>query len=66
MHTHSIEDWRHDHAFLGHQHDQNEFRTRLVIGLTLVMMFAKSVLVSLSAQWRFSRTVYTWPLTPVL
>lgn len=41
MHTHSIEDWRHDHAFLGHQHDQNEFRTRLVIGLTLVMMFAE-------------------------
>jgi cation diffusion facilitator family transporter len=37
-HQHELEDWRHDHAFLGHAHERNEGRTRLVIGLTLLMM----------------------------
>lgn len=41
MHTHSLEDWQHDHAFLGDQHDRNELRTRLVIALTLLMMVAE-------------------------
>jgi cation diffusion facilitator family transporter len=38
MHARSVEPWRHSHVFLGSDHDRNEQRTRLVIGLTLVMM----------------------------
>lgn len=29
MHTHSLEDWQHDHAFVGERHDRNELRTRV-------------------------------------
>ncbi|HXH44142.1 MAG TPA: CDF family Co(II)/Ni(II) efflux transporter DmeF [Bradyrhizobium sp.] len=38
MHSHSIEQWTHDHAFLGEKHDENERRTWFVVALTLVMM----------------------------
>jgi cation diffusion facilitator family transporter len=38
MHTRSIEDWRHDHVFLGAHHAQRERRTWLVVGLTAAMM----------------------------
>jgi cation diffusion facilitator family transporter len=38
MHNHSIDDWRHDHAFLGENHGRNERRARLVIALTFAMM----------------------------
>src|SRR3954471_1171515 len=38
MHSHSVEQWTHDHAFLGEKHDENERRTWLVVILTLVMM----------------------------
>jgi cation diffusion facilitator family transporter len=41
MHRHSTERWQHDHAFLGHEHERNEGRTRLVIALTLAMMVAE-------------------------
>jgi cation diffusion facilitator family transporter len=38
MHTHTLDDWRHDHVFLGKKHDENERRTWLVVGLTALMM----------------------------
>jgi cation diffusion facilitator family transporter len=47
MHSHSLDRWTHDHVFLGEQHDQNERRTWLVVGLTVVMMVAEIVAGSL-------------------
>src|SRR5438445_2356543 len=47
MHSHSIEQWTHDHAFLGDKHDENERRTWLVVVLTLVMMVGEIVAGSL-------------------
>jgi len=41
MHDHPLERWRHEHDFLGADHEKNERRTRLVIALTLVMMVAE-------------------------
>jgi len=41
MHDHPLERWRHEHDFLGADHERNERRTRLVIALTLVMMVAE-------------------------
>ena len=41
MHVHPLERWRHEHDFLGADHERNERRTRLVIVLTLVMMVAE-------------------------
>lgn len=38
MHSHSIEQWTHQHAFLGESHDENARRTLIVVVLTLVMM----------------------------
>jgi cation diffusion facilitator family transporter len=38
MHSHSIEQWTHEHAFLGDKHDENARRTWFVVALTLVMM----------------------------
>ncbi len=38
MHSHSLNNWTHDHAFLGAAHERNERRTWLVVGLTLAMM----------------------------
>src|SRR6201985_825088 len=38
MHTHTLENWTHDHVFLGDRHEQNERRTWFVVALTLVMM----------------------------
>jgi cation diffusion facilitator family transporter len=38
MHVHSIEPWRHQHAFLGEEHQRNERRTWLVVVLTAVTM----------------------------
>ena len=43
MHSHSIEQWTHDHAFLGEKHDENERRTWLVVVLTLVMMVGEEI-----------------------
>src|SRR5882757_9227163 len=47
MHSHSIEQWTHEHAFLGDKHDENERRTWLVVVLTLVMMVGEIVAGSL-------------------
>lgn len=41
MHSHSLENWQHDHVFLGKQHARNERRTWLVVGLTIAMMVAE-------------------------
>jgi cation diffusion facilitator family transporter len=41
MHTHTLENWTHDHVFLGEKHEQNERRTWFVVALTVVMMVAE-------------------------
>jgi cation diffusion facilitator family transporter len=38
MHSHSIEQWTHDHVFLGSRHEHNERRTWFVVALTAAMM----------------------------
>ncbi|WP_454627615.1 CDF family Co(II)/Ni(II) efflux transporter DmeF [Bradyrhizobium cenepequi] len=38
MHSHSIEQWTHEHIFLGSKHEHNERRTWFVVALTTVMM----------------------------
>jgi cation diffusion facilitator family transporter len=43
MHGHTLNDWRHEHVFLGAAHERNERRTGLVVGLTSVMMVAEIV-----------------------
>lgn len=43
MHSHSLDNWTHDHVFLGEQHARNERRTWLVVGLTVGMMFAEII-----------------------
>lgn len=43
MHAHSVESWRHHHAFLGARHERREWRTWLVVVLTTVMMVAEIV-----------------------
>jgi cation diffusion facilitator family transporter len=43
MHSHSIEQWTHDHIFLGHQHARNERRTWFVVALTAAMMAGEIV-----------------------
>src|SRR6266540_5641804 len=43
MHSHSIEPWQHQHAFLGAQHDRHERRTWFVVLITAVMMVAEII-----------------------
>jgi Co/Zn/Cd efflux system component len=43
MHTHTIANWSHDHAFLGARHAENERRTWLVVALTAAMMVVEIV-----------------------
>src|SRR5207302_8346 len=43
MHTHSIEQWRHPHVFLGEKHERHERRTWLVVALTAAMMVIEIV-----------------------
>lgn len=38
MHANSLDQWTHDHVFLGAQHAHNERRTWFVVALTLAMM----------------------------
>jgi cation diffusion facilitator family transporter len=38
MHSHSIDQWTHDHVFLGSRHARHERRTWFVVTLTAVMM----------------------------
>lgn len=37
MHSHTLDNWQHDHVFLGAAHERNERRTWAVVGLTAVM-----------------------------
>src|SRR6266478_1268652 len=41
MHSHSLDQWTHDHVFLGEQHAHNERRTWFVVALTAVMMLGE-------------------------
>ena len=43
MHTHSLEPWTHQHAFLGARHDRHARRTWFVVALTAVMMVGEIV-----------------------
>jgi cation diffusion facilitator family transporter len=41
MHSHSLDQWTHDHVFLGAKHARNERRTWFVVALTVVMMIGE-------------------------
>lgn len=41
MHAHSIDEWRHEHVFLGADHERNERRSWTVVGLCAAMMTAE-------------------------
>ena len=43
MHSKSLDQWTHEHVFLGERHGRNERRTWLVVGLTATMMVAEIV-----------------------
>jgi cation diffusion facilitator family transporter len=43
MHSHSLDQWTHDHVFLGDSHERNERRTWFVVALTVVMMIGEIV-----------------------
>ncbi len=43
MHSHSIDDFRHSHVFLGEAHDRNERKTWAVIAICAVMMVTEIV-----------------------
>src|SRR5437868_10225053 len=43
MHSHSLDQWTHDHVFLGAKHARNERRTWFVVVLTAVMMVGEIV-----------------------
>jgi cation diffusion facilitator family transporter len=43
MHTDNLERWQPTHLFLGEGHATNELRTRLIIGMTAVMMVGEIV-----------------------
>jgi cation diffusion facilitator family transporter len=48
MHSHSVDQWTHDHVFLGPKHAHNERRTWIVVGLTAIMMVGE-----IAAGWFF-------------
>ncbi|UPJ46271.1 CDF family Co(II)/Ni(II) efflux transporter DmeF [Bradyrhizobium sp. 200] len=50
MHSHSIDQWTHDHVFLGSRHDRHERRTWFVVGLTAAMMVGEIVVGWLSGS----------------
>ena len=41
MHAHSIDQWRHEHVFLGAHHERNERRSWAVVALCVTMMTAE-------------------------
>ena len=43
MHSHSIDQWTHDHVFLGSRHAHNQRRTSFVVALTAAMMVGEIV-----------------------
>jgi Co/Zn/Cd efflux system component len=66
MHSHSIDQWTHNHVFLGSRHHQHERRTWVVVGLTTVMMVGE-IAVGWFSGWRCWPTVGTWrPTLPRL
>jgi cation diffusion facilitator family transporter len=48
MHSHSVDQWTHDHVFLGPRHAHNERRTWIVVALTAIMMVGE-----IAAGWFF-------------
>ena len=50
MHSHSIDQWTHDHRFLGARHDRHERRTWVVVALTATMMVGEIVVGWLSGS----------------
>jgi cation diffusion facilitator family transporter len=50
MHSHSIDQWTHDHNFLGSSHDRHERRTWFVVALTATMMVGEIVVGWLSGS----------------
>jgi cation diffusion facilitator family transporter len=50
MHSHSIDQWTHDHVFLGSRHDRHERRTWFVVALTATMMVGEIVVGWLSGS----------------
>ena len=44
MHSHSLEQWTHDHLFLGPKHAHNERRTWFVVALTAAFVGASDLL----------------------
>jgi cation diffusion facilitator family transporter len=48
MHSHSVDQWTHDHVFLGPKHAHNERRTWIVVALTGIMMMGE-----IAAGWFF-------------
>ena len=45
MHSHSLENWTHDHNFLGAQHARNERRTWIVAGVCVLTLAAQIALI---------------------
>ncbi|MGQ0686600.1 CDF family Co(II)/Ni(II) efflux transporter DmeF [Bradyrhizobium sp.] len=43
MHSHSLDQWTHDHVYLGAKHSRNERRTWFVVVLTAIMMVGEIV-----------------------
>lgn len=43
MHSHSVDQWTHDHVYLGEKHHRNERRTWLVVWLTFAMMVVEII-----------------------
>jgi cation diffusion facilitator family transporter len=43
MHSQSLDQWTHDHVFLGDKHEENERRTWFVVALTVVMMVGEII-----------------------
>src|SRR6476661_851187 len=43
MHTNSLDQWTHEHDFLGEHHSRNERRTWIVVALTAIMMAGEIV-----------------------
>ena len=50
MHSHSIDQWTHDHVFLGSEHSRHERRTWFVVALTSAMMVGEIVVGWLSGS----------------
>ena len=64
MHSHSIDEYRHGHVFLGEAHERNERKTWGVIALCAAMMVAEIFADTGSARSRSSPTASTCPRMP--